>query len=271
MIKRILLLSTCLIASHVSALDQNLITQQLDSQDYSARQQARLDLKAALSEATAPGAAADKLESLQNFLIAESGGDLPLPERLYLIRMLELFGNAAAIEPLAELLDAEEVEVQDSAIRALASVPGEEATRVLTDGLKTGNDNQRIKYIKALAYRGSSDSAPKIAESLESENPQVVLSVLDALIRIDNANVAPALESAADSAPDELKPVIEAALLDLNPDGTTVDRLLDSGSNAGVRMAAFQHVLSHDASKAEAHILKVLQDPDAPARSRLID
>ncbi|MBX2825224.1 MAG: hypothetical protein KTR33_10885, partial [Gammaproteobacteria bacterium] len=71
MIKSLIVFTCCTFTASALALDFQQITQQLGSEDYTARQNARLDLKAELAKATAPGAADDSLQSLQQSVIGE--------------------------------------------------------------------------------------------------------------------------------------------------------------------------------------------------------
>jgi len=270
-IQSFLTLIPCLLSFSASALDVQTITQQLGSDDYEARQNARLGLKAELSKATAPNATSGTLGPLEKMVIElTTDEDLPLSERLYLIRMLELFGAETSVDPLQELSGSSEPEVRDSAVRALSAIPGKAATQYLMSALQKSNEGERIRYIRALAYRGEKSAAPEIAKSLSSDNEALVYAAIIALVKINNPASIPPLKQSLNSAPEHVKSAIESAILDLGPDNATVKELLETGSNTAIRVSAFRQLVASDQSQAQKHVLQVMGDPQLPARDRLI-
>ncbi|MGB0344409.1 MAG: HEAT repeat domain-containing protein, partial [Coraliomargarita sp.] len=125
--------------SFVYGVDVATAVEALRSDDYATRLQSREDLLQAFSNASAPGQKDGRLRSLEASVAGHlDAGELPLESRLYLIRMLGLFGSDVAIHAIYPLLGDDEPAVRDSARRALAAIPGPRARVCLVNGLKRG-------------------------------------------------------------------------------------------------------------------------------------
>ena len=146
----------------------------LGSDDNALRERARTELKASLAEATAPGALGDAAQALEAKVIAQIDSALPLSERLYLIRLLELFGGEASLEVLSGYLHSDEPEVRDSARRALSSIPAPQAADRLLEALREGTPADRRALIDMLVYRDDSRAVALITKSLQSDDAGLV-------------------------------------------------------------------------------------------------
>jgi len=266
--KHILLsLITCCVVSLASAMDVAVTVQTLAGDDYAARTQARQDLLSAFSMATSPDAADDQRLALEASVIGQlNAAELPLSGRLYLIRMLELFGSDAGADTVSALLGDSEPQVRDSARRALVAIPGDKAKAYLLAGLTKGSETDRAAFIDALATRGAGDAAPAIAELLQSSDPELVAASALALGKLGNDAVVPALLSARQAATGETKTLIEIALLQIGVDADAAYSLAGTGCRGVIRAEAFKQLAASDPKRAKQVLEVVLAQPDFSGR-----
>lgn len=265
--KTILSLFAACAASFVFAVDVPSVVSTLGGDDYQARMQARLDLKKAFAEATAPGAVAAEALSLEADVIAQLDAEgLPLSGRLYLIHMLELFGTDTGAAASYALLGDDDSNVRDSARRALVAIPGDKATGYLHAALTRGLEADRAAYIDALATRGAADAAPAIAELLQASDPALQAASAVALGKLGNDAVLPALLSARSSAAGEAKALIEIALLQIGVDAEIAYSLAVTGMSGVIRAEAFKQLTASDAKRAKQVLEVVLAKLDLPGR-----
>ena len=264
-------LIACLIASPLFAIDMDNIQTQLGSDDYAARKKARIELQLALADATKPGATGQERKAMENTILAQIKSKLPLSERLYLIRMLELFGSAEMATPLNELLSDKDPHVSDSARRALASIPGDAATNYLLAALKKAPATEQAAYLQALAYRRDAKAVAEMTRFLQSDNASIVANTALALSKAGKKEQIPAIKKALAKAHATTKPVIEAAIITLGMDSKTARELTVSGSNPSIQAAAFAQLLSLDAKGAEAYLTTILPKTDLSARCKILN
>ena len=266
--KHILLsLITCCVVSLASAMDVAVTVQALAGDDYAARTQARQDLLSAFSLATAPDAADDQRLALEAEVIGQlDAAELPLSGRLYLIRMLELFGSDAGADAVSALLGDSDPAIRDSARRALVAIPGDQAAAYLLAGLTNGPEADRAAFIDALATRGAGDAAPAIAELLQSSDPALVAASALALGKLGNDAVLPSLLSARKSAAGETVVLIEIALLQIGVDADTAYSLAGTGCRGVIRAEAFKQLAVSDPKRAKQVLEVVMAQPDFSGR-----
>ena len=258
-------------ASFASAVDVAQVVKTLGGDDYAARLAAREELQKAFAAATAPGADVGESSALEASLIGQlSAAELPLESRLYLIRMLELFGSDAAAGALYPLLSDSEPVVRDSARRALVAIPGAQAARYLQEGLARGGEADRAAYVNALATRGVSDSAPAVADLLKSSDPALVAASAVALGKLGNEAAIPALLSARKSATGDTKALIEIALLQIGVDADSAYRLASTGSRGVICAEAFRQLAVSDVERAMQLLKVTLENPELPNRLRFL-
>jgi hypothetical protein len=260
-----------LMASPLFAIDMEKIQTELGSDDYTARKKARIELQLAFADATKPGATGQERKAMENTILAQIKGKLPLSERLYLIRMLELFGSAEMATPLNELLSDKDQHVSDSARRALASIPGDAATNYLLAALKKAPATEQGAYLQALAYRRDANAVAEMTRCLQSDNATLVAATALALSKAGKAEQIPALKKALAQAPATTKPVIEAAIITLALDSETARSLTESGSNPSIQTAAFAQLLRLDAKGAEGYLTTILPKTDHAARNKILN
>jgi len=263
-------LIACLIASPLYAIDMEKIQTELGSDDYTARKKARIELQLALADATQPGATGQERKAMENTILAQIKGDLPLSEQLYLIRMLELFGSAEMAAPLNELLSDKEPHVRDSARRALAAIPGDAASTYLIAALKKSPAAEQGAYLQALAYRRDAKAVAEMTRALQSKDAPLVSEAALALSKAGKAEQIPAIKKALTTAPAASKVALEAALIALKLDAQTAQQLTQSGSTEGIQTAAFAQLLSLDEKTANDYLTKLLPKTDVATKNRLM-
>jgi len=266
----LLFLIASAVISTASAIDLEATFKKLASNEDAVRLEARNALQTAFAKATAPGVDTAGAQQLESAVVGQLTGSLPLAERLYLIRMLETFGSEDVADKIKPLLSSKDINVQDSAIRALASIPGSKARSLLLAGLSQSSDAGKKACINALAQRGDPTTAPDIAKLLLSKNVSVVNHAALALGKLGNPEVKPALTSAMDTAKGTSKTAIELSLLDLGADADLAYRLASSGSNALIRSAAFKQLVAQDEKRASEILQKAIAGADVPGRLNII-
>ena len=260
------LISFCLL-SVASAFDLAACITSLGGDDDAARLSARNDLMRAFSEATTPGQATTDLSALETSVIPHAAAAaLPLAERLYLIRMLELFGSATVADALSPLLGDGEAAVRDSVRRALSAIPGEQAKAHLLAGLTKGTGTESAAYLDALAARGDAGVAPALTKYLQSPDPVVVAAATLALGKLGNPAVKPALWEAHQNSAVEVKALVETALLQIGVDMDHAHRLAKTGLHGVTRAEAFTQLIPQDATRAGELLQDVLAQPEFPGR-----
>ncbi|HAV13997.1 MAG TPA: hypothetical protein DCX06_10990 [Opitutae bacterium] len=270
MYKNIITLLACLLISCAHASDLSKSFAKLKSDDYDARLNGRIEVKQIFADASAPDADVALVNSLEDQVNAELGGSMPLSGRLYLIRMLELFGSAQSAGILYPLLGDDEEPVRDSARRALSEIPGEEATNYLLNGLARAPKEERRGYMDGLVERGAVSAAPEIANLLGSDDLETVTSAALAIGKLGNQSVIPALLDAHSTVTAEAKESIELALLHLGVDADTAYLLSGQGSNEAIRVAAFQQLCELDTARAGTVLQAVLNKPEIVGGERFL-
>jgi HEAT repeat protein len=259
-----------LVACPLFAIDMEKIQTELGSDDYTARKKARIELQLALADATKPGANGQERKTMEKTILVQIKGTLPLTERLYLIRMLELFGSAESAAPLNELLSNKEPHVRDSARRALAAIPGDAASTYLIAALKKSPATEQGAYLQALAYRRDAKAVAEMTRALQSKDAALVSEAALAISKAGKAEQIPAIKKALTTAPAASKVALEAALIALKLDAQTAQQLTQSGSSEGIQTAAFAQLLSLDAKTANDYLTKLLPKSDVATKNRLL-
>ncbi len=248
-------------ASIVAASDISAHLANLNAADYDLRQAARLDLRQALVAASPR-----ELKAYERELLAAIGPDRDWATRDWSIRMLELVGTAAAVKPLAALLDDPDPRVRDLARRALSAIPARRAGAVLEKSAARAAAEEQAAYADALAYRHEGRSGRRLRALLDAGSAEAAL----ALGKIGGRAALSALTQAHAKAEDgsALKRDIELALLDAElSDRGRVRSLAESGQTASIRAAAFARLVSLDREAAATVLDAALAAPISPERS----
>lgn len=250
----LLLTASCLLAASLSASDISAHIANLNSADYEARQAARLDLRQTLVSASAR-----ELKAYEKELIQAIGADHDFATRDWSIRMLELVGGAAAVPPLADLLDDSDPRIVDLARRALTAIPSSRADAVLEKAALAASPGQRDGYADALAYRGKPRARAELATMMNGGSTEAAL----ALGKVASRSSRAALLKAHPDSTGALKTQIELALLDIGLNDRSLARTLaESGQTDAIQVAAFGQLLTLDPGAAEAVLEAELADPN---------
>jgi hypothetical protein len=267
MIKKILFSAALwALASTVSASDISAYLANLDSNDYAARQTARLDLRQELVDAGFFRRRAYEKELLQ-FV----GPTTPWETRDWTIRMLELIGGKSSVKPLAALLQDPDERIRDCARRTLSAIPSSSALRALETTLTAAAPADQPAYIDALAYRGQSSTVRALSTILDSGAPAPASHAAVALGKISGRSAQAALSRRHTSATGPLKTEIERALIEAGlTDAKLAHTLALSGQSAAIRTAAFRQLTSLDRSAATKVLQTAMTDPSFSRRDLLI-
>lgn len=267
--KKILLSLVACVASYaLYGVDVQSSIVKLSGDDYTARKAGRTELKQAFADVTAPGGQVNDRAAIEQAVIsALQSGKLSLSEKLYLFRVLGLYGTNASADAVYSFLGDKEKEIRDSARRALVLIPGDKALGYLLSGMKKGADAERASYVDALATRGDPSVAMDIATYLKSDDSALVRNAAVALGKLGNEEALPALLEIYPSAAADVKPAVEAALLDVGVDSQTAYMLAGIGSSAAIRAGAFEQLIDVDLANATVVLKSVIGQPEFVGRS----
>ncbi|MGC6455272.1 MAG: HEAT repeat domain-containing protein [Coraliomargaritaceae bacterium] len=261
------ILAVLFTVAHASAIDVDSTVQALASDDYDERTKARNDLR--LGFADAEGVAYKEFEQSVLEYAQKKDGSLPLEERLYLLKLVGLFGTEASVKPVANLLGHENAKVRDSARRALSNISSDSASSALAIGLRNASGEEKSFYLDALAYRGDPRAVALIAAELESDNPDWVRRAAMALGKLGSAEAIPALLDALENGVEPIAE-IEIALLRSGLNSSLAQKLVEEGSQNAVCVDAFRQLQEQDSRLAGVVFARLLKDPTARARSMII-
>ncbi|GAB5561477.1 MAG: hypothetical protein SynsKO_31240 [Synoicihabitans sp.] len=224
----------------------------LNSPDYTVRQSARLEMRQTLVDAS--GA---KLRGYEQELIAAIGADRDFATRDWSIRMLELVGNSASVNPLTTLLDDPDPRIRDLALRALSAIPSTSADNALEKAILEVPPSQRAGYVDALAYRGKPRARNELDDLLFNGSSEAAL----ALGKIGSRSSRAALWEAHASANNPNKHDIELALIDAGiTDRNRAASLARTGQSPAIRVAAYEQLLKLDSNEAWERLNEILRD-----------
>lgn len=269
--KKLLIFTVCLLPVFAGAATIIPLVPGLNSEDRDQRQAARDAILKVCSDATAPGTPITELADLEAELVELLEAELPLEEKLYLIRMLELYGTSRSVDSLSSLLGDREAAVGDAARRALASIPGQSARSALLGGLVSKDSDKVISTLDALAYRGDSSVAVNIVDLLEWKDEAVVKAAAQTLGKLKNEEVVLEMKVASRKAKGELGILIETAIVDIGLNKTDAYSLARKGKSGAVRSAAFLQLFDLHPSRAEKVVREAKASKKFEGRIRIID
>jgi HEAT repeat protein len=256
--------------SSAFAIDASAVIEKLNSEDYGERLGARMELQQRYAAVTAPNGDKAVRQSIQTEVIANLDDDLPVQSRLYLFRLLELYGSAESAEAVYPFLGSSDAKVRDGARRALSSIPGEAAADFLLTGLLQGEPAQRTAYVDALVSRGAQSAAPGIAELLASDQPELVRAAAIALGALGNTDVIPVLLEAHSRVSADSRQAVELALIDLGLDSNTGSLLVQEGSGVSVRFGAFKQLSALDEEQTLLVLSEILAGQAFEGKDRML-
>ena len=116
---------SCVLLAELSASVLPSVVERFQTDDYAARQSARVELMAAFAESTAIRFDSEERGALENELLEQVVSDtIPLEGRLYLLRMLELYGTPVSAPTLALLAQDSDPILSEAAKRASRGIEG---------------------------------------------------------------------------------------------------------------------------------------------------
>jgi hypothetical protein len=260
----------CLFGAQLHAAEIGKLLSNLNSSDYGAQTQARDSLLVAFAEASAPGADGAQLAAMLGELYPQLNDSTPLPSRLYLIHLIELFGAVETTQAIYPLLGDPEPAVRDSARRALAAHSDEQSNVFLMNGLKRAPLEQRASFIQALVYSQYKPAAAEMLQYLKSDNTELQAITAWGLGMLGVVETRSDLFAARSTVAPENVELVEAALLQLGVNAAAAELLVQSGRRASIRVGAFQQLIALDPAMAEGILKTALADTDFPARAGLI-
>lgn len=189
----------CVLFADLSASVFPSVATRMQSEDYAARQSARLDLMAAFSEATTPEFNSEARRELEQELLEYvASEEIPLPGRLYMLRALELFGTDLSVSTLKDLAQSSDPTLSEAAKRTARALEGDYGVLepdapdysnalgrlVAFDGL-LGNDAARALEVaqQTLAEDDSIGRTRILTAAAHSEHAKVRDAVLPTMLK----------------------------------------------------------------------------------------
>lgn len=185
----------------------------LASENLEQRLAARDAIQAAGARASRPGAEAERSAFAKEAIkfLADSN---PQATRVWLVRMLGLFGGEESVPALAKLLAAADPELRDAARRALQAIASPKAGEALRAALTSAQDPIVVRgLLDALAFRRDASDVDLIAKRLHGAEPAVASAAALALGKIGDPKAVAALVAAGDRATAGLRHDIANAIL----------------------------------------------------------
>ncbi|WP_041744817.1 HEAT repeat domain-containing protein [Coraliomargarita akajimensis] len=270
MFRSLFLLPVCLLAASLNASEINQTIHQLASEDYALRNEARSDLMQRFAKASQAPVDSSRIEALEQACIQALKQDLPLTERLYLIRILGLYASPSAAESLIPLLQDSDPQIQVRVISTLARIGNDTTDTALLDAFKSAPQEQQSLYFDALAMLEQPEATSLLVQALKAPDPAQAVLAAQSLGKAQIESAVPPLLNARETENAQLQVSIDQALLHFHLDAATAQRLLQSSKSASIRNGAFSQLLKLDAEAAELELQGYLKTPDALGRSLLI-
>ena len=127
-------------------------------------------------------------------LLEVASSNRPAPVRCLALDLLSVCGDERAVPPVAKLL--RDAEVADAARRALQAIPGPQATKALTEALRSAPAELKPAVLNALGARQDVSALKQIAACLSARNEPVRVAAAEALGDIRVRGALPALTRA---------------------------------------------------------------------------
>jgi len=158
-------------------------------------------------------------------------------ERLAAIGSLARTRLPSAVPAIAPLLAGADWRVCLAAARALANIPGDEATQAMRKGLKDATPPVKAALLEALAARGATSAVPDILPLAAEGDDAVRVAALHALAALAAPEAKPAVLVALDKGSEPVRTAAAEALLAI------ADATLDKGDKPGA-LAAYHKILT---------------------------
>jgi HEAT repeat protein len=226
-----------------------------------------------------PESLKDCEKQLLDFLA--SGASLPAKQTV--CRHMREIGTGASVPVLGKMLL--KPETSDMARYALEKIPGEEAEKVLGEGLTRVDGKIRLGIIDSLGNRGSLSSVSLLEKVMIGSDEKAAVASAIALGKIATPDASAVLSKALTQASGPLKEYIASSLLhcaeiqsskkELAMAAEIYQRLIQTDSSLPIRQAAIRGQIASSGNLAKKMIVDALKgtnaDWHAPAIARVKD
>jgi HEAT repeat protein len=247
----------------ILAADLDTLLAQLASDDYKDRQTARTELFAAAAVAT--GDQADLTELEDKFSVALLSGSTGLEAKRYLVKVLAWAGTPRSAATLYQISQTPGVDavLRERSIQALSSLPGEDVTGMLMEGLEEAHPSDQTVWWQALASQAGQETVPLVIARIDAGGIDLSGDAIAALGQMGGTAAARYLFEQWMNADEESRLPLEMAYLQTG--SAEVDPLVKLVANAStpvLRLAAYGQLLSLDKSNALAILdTKLMANP----------
>lgn len=192
------------------------------------------------------------------------GADLPKPYRIGATQNAILVRGAQGVDLMVEQLKSSDPDYFQTGLAVSRVLPGERATKSLTDSLDTeSSPDRQVLLILATKDRGDKLALPAVLAKLKSDLPAVQLAAIDAIGTIGGGSSVSVLLSVADEATAE---TVLGSLVALQ--GADVNTaLMKAAQSPDVSTVAVQ-ALGRRRAKEAVDLLFQLSKSDSPEISR---
>jgi HEAT repeat protein len=197
--------------------------------------------------------------------------------RLWLLKQLQAIGRAECLDAVAAVLDDQDDQVSDAAVRCLAANPAPEATAKLIARLPTANPKLAVGLVNALGYRADKTAVESLAKLLSNTDAKVVVAAARSLGKIGTPEAAKMLAEARGQTKDRARQEISDAWLHCADQWVTQGKteaaaaiyhaLNKDDESRPIRLAALEGTLKTAGDKAGDLILQLLAGKDADAQN----
>ena len=218
----------------------------LTSADLDVQTQARLDLLAACSKASAPDAEPGARETICLEMCQVLAGDHPVVSVIQpVLNNLERIGGEESVSTLVNLLNHRDEHIRDDARRALAVNPSPSAGQALGARLKmrkARSAKETAGLIVALGERDQEGASNLIAAYVGAKDQEVFMAAVKTLGRLNEDAGVKALYAARAGEKGFRLTQLDAALLSMNR-GDVAARLQATSNDPQVRAAALMSLI----------------------------
>ena len=239
------------------------------------RYSAQMELQQLASNASRPGAEAERVELAKVLAAKATDPAVPQPARVWIVRQIEYIGAAESVAALTTLLKDQDAELKECARRALEKNPAPVATESLRAALTRGAETKwKVGLIQSLGQRGAAQSVSLIAPSLGQ--PETSFAAASALGKIATEQAVNELWAAFDKNMAAAADALVAAANRLVARGESKSaaaiylKLSAVPGNVPLRAAALAGLAKADPAKAKDLILPALSATDPKLQNAAI-
>lgn len=244
--------------------------QELSSEDYQVRFEAREKLQVLFADATRPETDAEYLNGLEIQLLAELSKEANPSARLWIIQLIEWFGGDLSGDEISVTYPASEGEERDAIRRALAANPSTHAATGLRTALAAASDEEKVAIINALGRQGNLDGIYSVGSLLGSQDPAVVNAAAHALAKVRFPMFFDAMVAARNRAAASNRPSLESAILSIGVSPDIVKGFVHDGATPSIRVLAFKQLVSQGQPAEWAALNEVIDDTEFPGRREML-